>query len=213
MARSFPIALNLAGKKCLVIGSTPEAAARARALAESDADVQIVSQSPCDDLQRLIAERRLQHHPREYQKSDLADCWLAVLTTRDPELASRIACHTREAGVFFCAVDQPDHSSFSHMAIARAGVVSLAIATNGKAPALARQLRQELERVMHEADLASFAEKLAELREKTPSSDRPRVLGNAVSAVHLQGRLRLARLEGIQDSEDSPQSEPIRTSG
>lgn len=193
MTRSFPLALNLSGRKCLVIGSSAEAAARARALADADADLHLIAERPCVELVQLIRERNLRHHERGYLPSDMAGTWLAVLTARDFELAARIARDAHAARVFFCAVDVPEHGSFSHMAIARAGVVSLAIATEGRAPALARRLREELQRVMNEADLASFADTLAELREQTPSPTRQSVLGAAVSQVRLEGKLRLGR--------------------
>jgi siroheme synthase-like protein len=93
--------------------------------------------------------------------------------------------------IFFCAVDQPEHSTFSHPAIARSGPVVVAVSTSGTAPTLSRRLREELERVFGEANLAAFANALGELREKTPSEKRRTVLGSAVSGLHLTGTLEI----------------------
>ena len=43
------------------------------------------------------------------------------------------------------------------------------------------------------AGLAAFAENLGELRERTPSHDRARILGAAVADVKLDGDLRLPK--------------------
>jgi siroheme synthase (precorrin-2 oxidase/ferrochelatase) len=79
------------------------------------------------------------------------------------------------------------------MAQARAGLVTVSVSTSGKAPALGRRLAEELKRVLDRAGLAAFAEKLAELRERTPSPDRARILGDAVADVKLDGELRLPK--------------------
>ena len=87
---------------------------------------------------------------------------------------------------FLLRRDQPDFSNFSHLALARAGDVTLSISTNGRAPALARRLREELERVLGESNLIAFVERLARLRDRTPSVDRRDVLGAAVRAFTSQ---------------------------
>lgn len=191
MSRSFPLALKLEGRKCLVVGSTPEAAQRATAFLESGAEVHVIARSPSAELVRALEGTAARLHEREYRALDLHGTWLAVLTDRDPELARRMAEDAEAARVFFCAVDVPGHGSFSHMAVARAGIVTFAVASEGRAPALARRLREELQRVSDEAGLAEFAEELAVLRDRTPSEARREVLGDAVAAVRLEGRLEL----------------------
>ncbi len=39
--------------------------------------------------------------------------------------------------------------------------------------------------------MSGYVERLAELRERTPSADRARVLGDAVKALCFEGRLRI----------------------
>jgi uroporphyrin-III C-methyltransferase/precorrin-2 dehydrogenase/sirohydrochlorin ferrochelatase len=117
--------------------------------------------------------------------------WLAVLTDRDEELACRIARAAEERRVFFCAVDQPEAGSYSHVAIARAGPVFAALGTQGEAPALARRLRELIEELFNAAGLGPFAERLAALRRETPAERRRDVLNKAVEGVRLEGNLVL----------------------
>jgi siroheme synthase-like protein len=191
VAIAFPIALHLEGKPCLVVGSNEEAAERARALSDVGAQVEVVTLRPGLSLTAVIGSRGLVHHQREFMPSDLDGKWLAVLTDRDLALGAAMAEAAEQRRVLFCATDQPQNNSFSHMAQARAGIVTVSISTNGRAPALGRRLREELSRVLGDAGLARFADELAELRERTPSAERHDVLGAAVADVYFEGRLLL----------------------
>lgn len=191
MVTTYPIALHLEGKACLVVGSSEEAAERARSLCDAGAKVEVVSERPGLNLSAVISARSLVHHRRGFVPADLDGKWLAVLTDRDLELGRVMAAEAAGRRVLFCATDQPQNNSYSHMAQARAGLVTLALSTNGRTPTLARRLREEFARVFLDARLAAFAEELAELRERTPPDQRREVLGNAVAEVRFDGRLRL----------------------
>jgi siroheme synthase-like protein len=191
VARSFPLALQLLDKACLVVGSTPEAAERARNLFEAGARVEVVASRPCDELLAVIEELSLIHHERDFEATDLDGKWLAVSVERDRELSARVSAEASARRVFFCATDQPSFSSFSHMALARAGLVTVAIATEGRAPALAKRLRSEFERLFRSASLDAFAERLARLRDQTTSERRKQVLEEAVSGLRIDGKLLL----------------------
>lgn len=168
----FPVALKLDGRACLVVGSGVEASARAESLEAAGAKVRVA--------ERFVPE-------------DLDGVWLAVLTDRDPSLAARVAREAEARRVFFCAVDQPEVGSYSHVAIARAGPVFAAIGSHGEAPALARRLRELFDDLFTRAGLAGFAERLADLRRATPSSDRRDVLNAAVRDVRIEGDLVLPK--------------------
>lgn len=187
----FPIGLRLSGRHCLVVGSGGEAGRRATALVEAGAIVRVVCEHPTAELSALGASMTLELVRRAFDDADLDGVWLAVLTDPDRALAEKISRAADLRRLFFCAVDQPDFGSFSHLALARAGGVVLAVSTHGKAPALARRLREELERVLGESSLGAFVERLARLRDKTPSNERPAVLGRAVDRVRLTGKLEV----------------------
>ena len=170
----LPVALRLENRRCLVVGTNEDAVARARALGEAGASVVCA---------------------REFAPADLEGTWLAVLTDRDPALASRMHDECEARRIFFCAVDEPKVGSFAHLALARAGNVTAAIGTNGEAPALARRLRELLQELFERAGLAAFAARHAELRRATPSERRRDVLGADVRGVELRGELVLPRSE------------------
>lgn len=187
----FPVALRLSGRKCLVVGSGREAARRTRDLLEAGARVWLIAADPDPALAGLTADPQVTLERRDFEEPDLDGVWVAVLTERDPALAARMGSAAQRRQILFCAVDQPAHNSFSHMARARAGAVQAAIATSGRAPALARRLAEELQRVFDVAGLAAFAEKLSALRSRTASPERADVLGRRVAGVHFTGGLEL----------------------
>ena len=190
----FPVGLRLSGLRCLLVGSGEEAERRAAALVDAGARLRVASEKPTSGLRRLAADGALALAMRSFEEQDLEDVWLAVLTDPDPELAARMAAAATKHRVFFCAADQPDHSTFWHPAIARSGPVVVAVSTSGAAPALSRRLREEIERVMNEAEVGSFVEGLVALRSKTPSDERKAVLGEAVANVRFTGALELSPL-------------------
>jgi siroheme synthase-like protein len=191
MTRYFPLALDLEGRSCLVIGGADEAVRRARALLEAGALLSIVAEAPCPELRALAAAHSLTIAERPATGSDFDGRWLAVVAERDRVLAQALGAEAEARRVFFCAVDVPSAGSYAHMAQARAGIVTAAISTSGKAPALGRKLSLELARLFAESGLSDFADSLAALREVTASPDRARVLGDAVAGVHFDGKLRL----------------------
>ena len=176
----FPIGLKLEGKRCLVIGNGEEAERRAKAFVGGGAVVNAVSTHPTVEMERLADEGLLVLFRRAFRESDLGGAWLAVYTESDAAEALRIGEQAKAERVFFCAVDQPAASSYSHMALAKAGPVTVAVSSNGRAPALARKLGEELDRVFAEAGLHEFAQALAELRDRTAPAERRAVLGAAV---------------------------------
>ena len=168
----YPVALKLAGRACLVIGSGEHADLRAENLRGAGADVRHVAAA-------------------DFVESNLDGVWLAVQTDRDPKLAARVAAECEKRRIFFCATDDPGHASYAHMAIARAGLVQIAISTGGRAPALGRRLREELDNLLGASGLAELADRLAELRDRTPSEERSKVLADAARGVHFTGKLEV----------------------
>ncbi len=198
-APHFPVSLKLDGRQCLVIGDGREAALRAEALLEARARVRLVSEKADAELLSWAAAHaspRLSFERRRYRSSDLEGVWLSVLADRDGALAGEIAADAELRQVLFCAVDQPAYCSFTHVARVTAGALTLAIGTAGRAPALARRLREIFQALFDDANLGGYVERLAELRERTPPAERARVLGDAVKTLRFEGRLTFSPGDG-----------------
>jgi siroheme synthase-like protein len=192
MSHGYPLNLLLEDRKCVVVGGGAEAAGRAGNLLQAGASVLVVGSEPIPGLEAL-ASPRLNIERRAFEDADLDGAWLVVQATQDAELARRVGRLCEAQRIFFCALDQPENSSYAHLALVREGSLTVAIGTEGRAPALGRRLREELARVLAEAHAAEELERLALLREATPPAERREVLGRAVAGVHFTGDLRFRK--------------------
>lgn len=185
------VALRVAGRRCLVIGRGREASRRVEALLECGALVTWLTEPA--GTQRVASER-LSVRVRPFDVADLDGVWLAILTDRDQELACRVAALAEARGTWFCAVDQPEFASFVHVALARAGSVQVGVGTGGTAPALARRLREEFERLFSESGLGAFADALGRLRRRLSAHERREKLEPLLARLRFTGRLELPEI-------------------
>lgn len=187
MTLSFPVALKLEARPCLVVGNGDEALGRFEALARAGARVSLVSAAPSPELEARAQELGVEVLRREYRQADLEGVWLAVCCEADTALASRMGADADARQVFFCAIDQPAPSSFSHVALTRSGPLFVAIGTEGKAPALARRLKHEFARVLGTPAVEKFIDALVRLRETAPTEQRATQVTREAKRLRLDG--------------------------
>jgi precorrin-2 dehydrogenase/sirohydrochlorin ferrochelatase len=146
MARiTYPVALDIEGKRCLVVGGGTIAADKVEGLLAAGAEVVVISPSVLPRVAQLVAWGNVQHHSRRYSPSDLDGIYLAYGATDDAAVNARITADARAAGVLVNAVDDPPNCDFYAVAIVRRGDLQIGISTNGRSPAFARWLREDLD--------------------------------------------------------------------
>ena len=156
----YPIFLDVEGKRCLVTGAGSEIAAKIRTLVSRGARVTYVNPTAEDAIAALAAERRIVWHARRFESADLNGCLLVITDHEDNAEIFRLA---EERNVSCNAVDDPAHCRFSFASVVSRDDLTVAISTNGVAPALAVRLRQRLERELGE-EYGQFLAMLGELR-------------------------------------------------
>ncbi|WP_372502455.1 siroheme synthase CysG [Tistrella mobilis] len=142
-ADGLPLALRLTGRRVMVFGAGPGAAAKLALLDDTGAEIRIHDDAPaCAELAgRLI--RPL--HPLP----DLAGTRLVVIAPEiDDATTALIAEAAAAAGALVHAVDRPALSDVTLPALVRRGPLQIAIHTGGRFPALASVLRQRLEALL-----------------------------------------------------------------
>jgi siroheme synthase (precorrin-2 oxidase/ferrochelatase) len=147
----FPVGLNLAGRKCVVIGNDREAEEKSAALRECDAEV-----------------RRIED-PADLRDEDLSGAFLVISTPQDEQLSARLRVLADRGRFLLCCIDQPKHGFVAMLAIAKAGPVRIAISTAGLAPRIGKLLKEGLQRAM-DGRFARFAEEIAAKREAVKES-------------------------------------------
>lgn len=137
----YPIFLDLAGKRCLVIGEGRELAAKIQALLDCGAEVVSVN-------------------AREFKPSHLDGCFLVITDLEDNSAIFHLC---EERGILCNSVDDPEQCRFSFGAVHRSGDLTVAISTNGWAPALAVRLKEKFQREIG-PEYARFLSLLEEVR-------------------------------------------------
>ena len=139
----FPVFLNLKGRRVLLVGGGAVATGKLRALLEAGADVRVVSPM----ISAAIAAAPVTAAGRPFEPSDLDGvCYVVAAAPR--EVNAEVAREAALRGIFVNAVDDVENASAYAGAILRRGGVTIAVSTDGDAPALAGLLREGLEALL-----------------------------------------------------------------
>ncbi|MHC4721606.1 MAG: precorrin-2 dehydrogenase/sirohydrochlorin ferrochelatase family protein [Planctomycetota bacterium] len=180
MAR-YPIYLDLAGKRVVVIGAGPVAARKANALQKAGARVIIVAKTVDSAFEKSCNLPHVEVVISAYSKDYLAEAVLAIAATNDLDLNRRIYKDCQELEVLCNVVDQPDLCDFFVPAVVKRGPLQIAISTDGNCPAYAGHVRKKLEGQFTE-DHGRFVVELEAIRkhiieEVADSAERKTILG------------------------------------
>jgi siroheme synthase-like protein len=144
----YPLFVDLAGRHCVVIGGGRVAETKVSGLLAAGATVTVVSPSVTGALAEAARAGRIRLERRVYQEGDLAEVALAFAATGETAVNAAVAAEGRRRRVWVNAADDPAHCDFILPAIVRRGALAIAVSTGGASPALARVIREELERTI-----------------------------------------------------------------
>jgi precorrin-2 dehydrogenase / sirohydrochlorin ferrochelatase len=142
----FPIFLKLTGRRCLVLGAGNLAESKIESLRNAHAHVTVIAPQARERILDLAAAGEIDYLERPYQPGDVArgNHFLVVTATNDPAV-NRAVYHEAVAANILCnAVDDPPFCDFYFPSVVRRGDLQIAISTAGASPALAQQLRKEI---------------------------------------------------------------------
>ena len=166
---AYPIALDLSGRRAVVVGGGEVALRKARALADAGAHVRVVAP-------KLVAgfteDGRFECLAARHEKQHLEGALVAVAATDDEAVNRRVAEDARTAGVLVNVVDRPELCDFIVPAQVRRGDLLIAVSTGGAAPSLARRLRERLEKEFG-PEYAMYLAVLGEVREDLKKRNIP----------------------------------------
>jgi siroheme synthase-like protein len=163
----FPVLLELAGRRCVVIGELPIREGKVEALLAGGAtDVLVVSNGPEDRLEGLELLDGVLIARRAWTTADLAGAFLVIAHDPDPAERERLSTAARGAGALVNVVDDIPACDWAMPSIVRRGELLIAIGTGGASPALSKKLRVKLENE-YGPEWAEVLRVLREVREET----------------------------------------------
>jgi uroporphyrin-III C-methyltransferase/precorrin-2 dehydrogenase/sirohydrochlorin ferrochelatase len=172
-APSYPLVLDLAGRRALVVGGGPVAARRAASLVEAGAEVDVVAPWLCEELGSLVADRAVTWQAREYAVGDTDGAWLVHTATGDRITDDAVAAACEAARIWCVRADDAAASAAWTPAVARGADGLLVAVSGGGDPRRSRALRDAVAAALDSGTLPVRA---------TRRRERP-----AVGTVHLVG--------------------------
>ena len=136
----FPAFLKLESRRVVLVGGGRVAAGKLEGLLQAGARVTVVAPDVRPELERpgVTIVRR------PFEDADLDDAWW-VVAAAPPAVNRMVLAAAERRRVFVNAVDDPEHASAYAGGVVRRDGVTIAISTNGRAPAIAGLLREALD--------------------------------------------------------------------
>jgi len=169
----YPVNLDLAGRRALVVGGGTVAARKVHGLLAAGADVTVVAPEVVDEI---ADNHRVRWHQRPYRRGEVAFYRLAISATGDPAVEGQVYWDAEAADVWLNSADDPQHCSFTLPAVTSRNDLQVTVSTNGRSPAVAAWLRRTIDAAVgpeHATVVSLAAEVRAELRAATGTSESP----------------------------------------
>ena len=160
MAFDYPIVLDLDGVPVLVVGGGTVALRKIEGLLAAHAEITVIAPIIADAIRDLPVRLVT----RAYEPGDLDGVRVVITAADDAEVNGAVSAAAKLRGILVNSADDPANCTFTLPAVARDGVVTVAVSTGGASPALASHLRGEIERWLTEIGAADAATLLAAQR-------------------------------------------------
>ena len=197
MQKLYPINLNVEGRRCLVAGGGSVALRKVRGLLDAGAEVHVVS----PEIDPEIAKLPVQVDRRPVGDGDVEGAALVIAATDDMAVNRRIAAAADGRGIPVNVVDVPELCSFFLPAVVRRGGLAISVSTSGASPALARRIRQALEK-QYGPEYGDYLELLdasrKQIMEKVSSPEKRRAIFDKIAESDLLDVLRTQGREAAE---------------
>lgn len=155
----LPIFTKLENKPCLVVGGGDIALRKVHLLLKAGADVTVCAPQFHASLLQKAEANQLKTIQQVFSPELLKGKWLVIAATNQRVVNQKIADAANELQLLVNVVDDPEISSFIMPSIVDRSPIVVAISSGGKAPVLARLIRERLETLlpMHLSALAKIS--------------------------------------------------------
>ena len=144
----FPILVKLAGRRVLVCGSNDDAIFKIRLLLKSSAKIVVFGTPTKRRITQWSEEGLIQYNNRLVEERDCYNIAFAyVALKKSIERNATISVLTKTK-IPYCVVDDKVHSDFITPAIVDRNPVTVAIGSEGTAPALVRHIKAQIESIL-----------------------------------------------------------------
>lgn len=144
----LPLFADLRQRPVLVVGGGEVAARKILLLARAGADIRVAARELCAELAELQRDGALRWLGPEFTPSMLDGVFLVIAATDDSALNAEVYRCADARQILANVVDDQPRCSFIFPSIVDRNPIMVAISSGGKAPVLARILREKLESLL-----------------------------------------------------------------
>lgn len=218
----YPIYLDIENRDVVIIGGGNVCARKAETMMKYGARVTVVSPEFTDEIEGWAREGCLALRRKTYDPADVDGANIVIASTDDQTVNEQIAADCRARRIPVNVVDVTPLCEFIVPAIIETGSIQIAVSTGGKSPALARTLKEDLQRTIG-PEYAEVNDALGSLRDGAKAApslptdiDRKRffdgIIAQGILDMLRQGKRREAyeTIARACDAAGVPVSEKVR---
>lgn len=155
----LPIFADLKRRPCLVVGGGEVAWRKTRMLLKAGADVRVIAPELNADFQQAVKNGQVTLLADQFTPEHLDGIFLAIAATDRKAINALVYQSANQRQVLVNVVDDTQRCSFIVPSIVDRSPIIVAISSSGKAPVLARLVREKLEALLpqHLGKMASLA--------------------------------------------------------
>ncbi len=199
----YPLFLSLADRVCLVVGGGAVGERKVRKLLEHGARVRLVAEALSPWLEQARLRGAVAYLGPAYRSDHMIGVDLVFAATSDEGLNRRIAEDARIRRVWCNMASSPHLGTCLVPASFRRGPLTVAVATEGLSPAVARRIRQSLENQFGpewEPYLRFLGALRRDIQERTGDSALNQELFRALAELPLTDWIRRGRFAEMIDA-------------
>jgi uroporphyrin-III C-methyltransferase/precorrin-2 dehydrogenase/sirohydrochlorin ferrochelatase len=178
-----PIFLKLDGRPGLLVGAGNVALEKLNTLLSSGVRLRVIAPEVKAEIRAFAHEGKIELAERQFAVEDLEGNFVVIAATDDPEVNATVYRESVARGILVNSVDDPPHCDFYFGSVVRRGDLQVAISTAGESPAVAQQLRREIDEQLPD-DMGPWLAQVGRLRRE-------------ILATHPAGEERKALLHRI----------------
>lgn len=174
----FPAFLKFDDKKILIVGGGNVALEKLEHLLDFTHNITLIAQEFNAATQILIDQHHLANHKKIYEKGNAKGFDIVIAAVDNFALQEAIYLETRQYSCLCNCVDLQQYCDFIFPSYVKKGDLTIAISTGGASPAVAKQLRIYLSKLIPNG-IVEFLEQMKNYRKTLPKGkERMQFLDN-----------------------------------
>ena len=182
----FPAFLKLENKKVLIVGGGYIAYEKLNHLLDFTKDIYLIASEFSDEMLQKMEEENLHYEKRSYKTQDIEGFSIAVVAVDDIALQAEIFKESKGCNCLCNAVDSLDYCDFIFPAYVKKNDLTIAISTSGASPAVAKHLKEYLNKLIPEG-ISDFLQEMKNLRRTLPKGKERMKMLDEKAKNYIQG--------------------------